>query len=65
MHTPILVVPVVRKGKLAEHPAFGRSLQLLEEYGVHIFYHPDRYPPRNEVPGEIIVEELRRITRKG
>jgi phosphopantothenoylcysteine synthetase/decarboxylase len=58
---PILAVPVVRKGKLAEHPAFPRSLRLLRRYGVHIFYEPEKYPPRNEVPGEIIFDELHKI----
>ncbi|WP_165422934.1 flavoprotein [Ktedonosporobacter rubrisoli] len=61
MKVPILAVPVVRKGKLAEHPAFGRSLKLLEEYGVHIFYHPELYPPRNEVPGGMLVSEVRKL----
>ena len=61
MKTPILAVPVVRKGKLAEHPAFRKSLQLLQEYGVNIFYHPEIYPPRNEVPGDVLVVTLERI----
>ncbi|GCE50942.1 flavoprotein [Thermosporothrix hazakensis] len=60
--TPILAVPVVRRGKLAEHPAFPQSLKLLTEYGIHVLYEPEQYPPRNEVPGEIIVQELLRIT---
>lgn len=58
---PILTVPVVRKGKLAEHPAFPRSLRMLRRYGIHVFYEPEKYPPRNEVPGEIILDELHRI----
>ena len=29
MKLPILAIPVVRKGKLAEHPAFQRSLRML------------------------------------
>jgi phosphopantothenoylcysteine synthetase/decarboxylase len=58
MKLPILAVPVVRKGKLAEHPAFPRSLRMLRRYGVHILYEPDTYPPRNEVPDQRILKEL-------
>jgi phosphopantothenoylcysteine synthetase/decarboxylase len=58
---PILAVPVVRKGKLADHPAFPRSLELLRGYGVHILYDPETYPPRNEVPASIILDVLRGI----
>src|SRR5256885_172747 len=47
---PILAIPVVRKGKLAEHPAFKRSLRMLRRYGIHIFYEPEIYSPRNETP---------------
>jgi phosphopantothenoylcysteine synthetase/decarboxylase len=58
---PILAVPVVRKGKLAEHPAFPRSLRLLRRYGVRVFYEPEKYPPRNEVPSEIILDALHKM----
>src|SRR5713226_3986443 len=44
MKLPILAIPVVRKGKLAEHPAFKRSLRMLRRYGIHIFYEPEVYP---------------------
>lgn len=56
---PILAVPVVRKGGgLDTHPAFIRSLRMLRRYGIHVFYEPETYAPRNEVPGEIILAEL-------
>jgi Flavoprotein len=59
---PILAIPVVRKGGgLDAHPAFARSLRLLRRYGVRILYEPEVYAPRNEVPGEMILNELRRI----
>lgn len=58
---PILAIPVVRRGKLAEHPAFRRSLRMLERYGVHLFYEPEIYPPRNEVPSSVILEELQKM----
>lgn len=55
---PILAIPVVRKGKLAEHPAFKRSLRMLRRYGIHLFYEPEMYPPRNEIPNEVILRKL-------
>jgi phosphopantothenoylcysteine synthetase/decarboxylase len=58
MKLPILAIPVARKGKLAEHPALKRSLRLLRRYGIHILYDPEVYPPRNEVPNDVIVHEL-------
>ncbi len=59
---PILAVPVVRKnGGLDAHPAFMRSVRLLRRYGVHVFYEPEIYPPRNEVPGEVILDTLHKI----
>lgn len=61
MKVPILAVPVVRKGKLADHPAFPRSLRMLRRYGVQILYDPELYPPRNEMPPETIIEALNKI----
>jgi phosphopantothenoylcysteine synthetase/decarboxylase len=61
---PILAVPVARKGKLADHPAFARSLELLKSYGIHVLYEPESYPPRNEVPASIILDVLRALLKK-
>jgi phosphopantothenoylcysteine synthetase/decarboxylase len=61
MKLPILACPVVRQGKLAEHPAFRRSLRMLRRYGVHVFYEPELYPPRNELPNTIIVDQWHNI----
>ena len=62
LKVPILAVPVVRKGGgLDAHPAFPRSLRLLKRYGVHIFYEPDMYPPRNEISDEGIMRALQQI----
>jgi phosphopantothenoylcysteine synthetase/decarboxylase len=62
LRVPILAIPVVRKGGgLDAHPAFSRSLRLLKRYGVHIFYEPDTYPPRNEIPDDEILSALHRI----
>src|SRR5260370_41992687 len=60
---PILAVPVVRKdGGLDAHPAFMKNVRMLKRYGVCVFYEPEMYPPRNEVPGEVILDELQKIT---
>jgi phosphopantothenoylcysteine synthetase/decarboxylase len=59
---PVLAVPVVTTNSgLDSHPAFARSLAQLREYGVAVLYDPDRYPPRNEVPAEIIFQTLTRM----
>ena len=58
---PILVIPVVREGKLAAHPAFPRSLRMLRRYGVHMLYDTEIYPPRNERSNYDIVDELQRM----
>jgi hypothetical protein len=58
----ILAVPVVRKGGgLDAHPAFMRSIRMLRRCGVAILYEPETYPPRNEVPSEIILDEFHKI----
>ncbi len=62
LKVPILAIPVVRKGGgLDLHPAFKRSLRILQRCGVHMLYEPDRYPPRNEVPSTRIVEAVREM----
>ncbi len=62
LNVPILAIPIVRRGGgLDTHPAFIRSLRLLKRYGVHVFYEPDMYPPRNEISDEGILRELRQI----
>ncbi len=59
---PILAVPSVRKGGgLDMHPAFMRSVRMLRRYGVHVFYEPEIYVPRNEVPNDVILGELHKI----
>ena len=62
---PIVAVPcVLTNSGLDTHPAFPRSIAQLSEYGVHVIYEPGKYPPKNEVPWNIILETLHRITRK-
>jgi len=59
---PIIAVPGVTTGSgLDMHPAFQRSIGQLREYGVHVMYEPERYPPRNEIPCLVILDELHRM----
>ncbi len=63
LRKPILAIPVVRQGGgLDAHPAFAKSVQLLREYGVHLLSEPEAYPPRNEVPREVVLDELHTMT---
>ncbi len=61
--TPIVAVPgVTTASGLDTHPAFLRSMRMLRRYGVLLLYQPDVYPPRNEVPDEIILEMLHQLS---
>ncbi|HEU5383358.1 MAG TPA: flavoprotein [Ktedonobacteraceae bacterium] len=61
---PVLAVPVVTTNSgLDSHPAFSRSMALLREYGVSVLYDPERYPPRNEVPPETILQTLTQLLK--
>lgn len=55
---PILVIPCVNQNHLARHPIFHQSLTTLKEWNVHLLFDLAKYPPRNEVPWEIVLEEL-------
>jgi Flavoprotein len=56
---PIVTIPCFRTGGgLDGHPAFFRSLQMLREYGVQVLYEPEKYPPKNQVPPDVILEVL-------
>lgn len=64
LEVPILGIPIVREGGgLDTHPAFASSLRSLRERGVHIFYRPEIYPPRNEISDEGILRELQQIVQ--
>lgn len=58
---PILVVPCVNQDHLARHPALHQSLATLEAWGVHILFDLTKYPPRNEVPWSVVLDELHHI----
>jgi hypothetical protein len=39
---------------------------MLRRYGTYIFYEPEVYPPRNELPNEVIMSELQKmLAQKG
>jgi phosphopantothenoylcysteine synthetase/decarboxylase len=61
---PIVAIPCFRTGSgLDMHPALPRNLRLLRRYGVHIIYEPERYPPKNQVPPEVILATLHQLIR--
>lgn len=60
----IVAVPCINQNHLARHPIFPRSVAMLREYGVHVIYKPEVYPPRNEVPWSVILEELQKAWRR-
>jgi hypothetical protein len=62
---PIVAVPCFRTGGgLDGHPAFFRSLQMLRAYGVRVLYEPEKYPPKNQVPPQVILEVLDETRRE-
>src|SRR5579875_2137450 len=62
LHMPIIAVPCFRTGGgLDGHPAFFKSLNALREWGVHVIYEPDKYPPKNRVPADILLDHLNQI----
>jgi phosphopantothenoylcysteine synthetase/decarboxylase len=59
---PIVAIPcVLTDSGLDSHPAFPRSIAQLQGYGVHVIYEPMKYPPKNEVPWKVILDELDEI----
>ena len=59
---PIVVVPCFRSGSgLDTHPALPRNLRLLRRYGVRVIYEPEHYPPKNQVPPEVILAALHEL----
>lgn len=59
LRMPVLAIPCVLTGSgLDSHPTFSRSMAFLKECGVRVIYEPEKYPPKNEVPWQIILDEL-------
>ncbi len=56
---PIVAIPCFKTGGgLDTHPAFRRSVRMLRRYGVQVLYEPHTYPPKNQIPPEVILEKL-------
>src|SRR5579859_501711 len=56
---PIVAVPCFKTGGgLDTNPAFRRSVRMLRRYGVSVLYEPEIYPPKNQVPANVILEVL-------
>jgi Flavoprotein len=62
---PIIAIPCFRTGGgLDGHPIFFKNLEFLQACGVRVIYEPENYPPKNRVPGNVILEELNAILAK-
>lgn len=63
---PVVAVPCFRTGGgLDGHPAFFRSLKMLRDYGVRVLYEPEMFPPKNQVPPDVILQVLDETIRRG
>ena len=61
---PIIAVPCFRTGGgLDGHPVFFRSIDFLRTCKVNVIYEPETYPPKNQVPPEVILNALDRMIR--
>ena len=57
--TPMVTVPCFKMGGgLDTNPAFMRSVRMLRRYGVRVLYEPETYPPKNQVPADVVLEIL-------
>ncbi len=62
---PVVAVPCFKTGGgLDTNPAFLRSIRMLKRYGVRVIYEPERYPPKNQVPADVILNELHQLMRR-
>ena len=60
---PIVAAPCIT-GPFAHHPAFPKSIALLQECGIHILYEPETYPAPHIVPWRVIFETLQGVMLK-
>ena len=58
---PILIVPCVNQNHLARHPVFLKNLETLRSYGMNVLYDVAKYPPRNEVPWDVVLGTLQQM----
>jgi len=65
LRMPIVAVPCFRTGGgLDMNPAFKRSVRMLRRYGVCVLYEPETYPPKNQVPADVILETLYQVIQE-
>lgn len=60
--TPIITIPCVPPESLARHPAFTKSMALLKDYGIIILYEPQKHPPMNNIPWQVVLDTLHDAT---
>jgi phosphopantothenoylcysteine synthetase/decarboxylase len=62
---PIIAVPCFKTGGgLDTNPAFLRSIRMLRRYGVRVIYEPECYPPKNQVPANVLLAELDQLIQQ-
>jgi phosphopantothenoylcysteine synthetase/decarboxylase len=62
LYKPIVAVPCFRTGAgLDTNRAFTRSVRMLRRHGVYVIYEPETYPPKNQVPPQVILDELEKL----
>ncbi len=62
--TPIITIPCVSAEGLVHHPAFTKSITFLKDCGVFVLYEPQKYPPMNNVPWEVVLDTLHEKTAR-
>ena len=62
--TPIITIPCVPTEGLIRHPAFTKSITFLKDCGVFVLYEPQKYPPMNNVPWEVVLDTLHEKTAR-
>lgn len=55
---PIVMVPNFLPVDMGRHPILPKSLTTLREWGIHVLYEPELYPPSNNIPWEKVLHEL-------
>lgn len=63
LSVPIIAIPCLPES-LACHPALSKNTALLKECGVFVLYDPQKYPPMNNIPWEVILDTLHKVTTK-
>ena len=62
LHKPVVAVPCFRTGGgLDTNRAFARSVRMLRRHGIRVIYEPETYPPKNQVPPQVILAELEKL----